>query len=71
MSADQIADLAASVHRALEGLEAVTRERDFLRRVMIQAVLSNGGEIIVDPPLAPAAHAERRPLMIGQGVISL
>ena len=71
MNADQIDDLGADVSHALAQLADVMRERDFLRRVLRQAVLTHGGELRIDVTLADAATADRRALAFGGGCVTL
>ena len=55
MRAEQIQKLKKDVVVALEESERISERNDFLIRVVKQAVLSNGGEVIVTPELAEAA----------------
>ena len=70
MRTEQIQKLKKDVVAALEEAEQISARNDFLIRVVKQAVLSNGGEVIVTPELEEAAKEERRPLKFGGGKIT-
>ena len=67
MNAKQVIDLGKEVTRALAEAVAVAQERDMLRRVLKQAVLTHGGELRIDTALADAAKNDKRTLEIGGG----
>ena len=71
MRVEQIQKLKKDIVAALEEAEKISARNDFLIRVVKQAVMSNGGEVIVTPELAEAAKEEQRPLEFGGGKITL
>lgn len=71
MRVEQIQKLKKDVMDALEQAERISERNDFLIRVVKQAVMSNGGEVIVTSELAEAAKEDTRPLEFGGGKITL
>jgi len=63
----QIEDL----QKELGALRATVDAMAFYKRVLIQAVLTAGGRLKVDPSLSEAAKAETRKLWIAGGEVSL
>lgn len=71
MDAREIQQLAEDVKCALNGALAIKNNQEFMHRVMVQAVLTAGGELRVDPALADQAKTERRKLEFGAGGVRL
>lgn len=71
MNVDQVIDLGKEVSRALAEVAAVAQERDMLRRVLKQAVLTHGGELRIDTSLADEAKNDKRMLEIGGGGVRM
>lgn len=71
MNAEQINKLGKEVTRALAEAVAVAQERDMLRRVLRQAVLTHGGELKIDIALADAAKNDKRALEISGGGVRM
>lgn len=71
MKPEQISEIASMVKQALEEAANITVERDHLRRVLKQAVLSNGGKLMIDAKFAQQAFDDKRILFIGSGGVTL
>lgn len=71
MRSEDVRDLGQEVSKALETLEETARERDMLKRVLKQAVLTYHGKLLVDPVQAKKAESDMRQLMIGNGAVTL
>lgn len=71
MDPEYIKNLTDEVKTVLTVTESMARELQMLKRVLKQAVLTHGGELVVDVLLADAAENEKRQLFIGSGKITL
>jgi hypothetical protein len=71
MTTDEVKDLGTEVTLALRHLTEVMQERDLLRRVLKQAILTHGGDLRVDPELYEAATSDKRSMDMSAGGVRL
>ena len=71
METNEINTLMENVRAALQGAANAENTANFLHRVLVQAVLTHGGELPVDPSLADQAKADTRRLEFGGGGVRL
>lgn len=71
MSHNDIDELISDVSLALRQVQSLVIERDFLERVLKQAVLTHGGVLKVDPELYEAAKNDPRELNYGSASVTL
>ncbi len=66
-----IEDLKAELDLLISGAKADRRDAAFYKRILVQAVLTAGGTLPVDPTLSDAAKAFEGDLYFGNGIVSL
>lgn len=71
MDTQRINDLADELKEVLAGAGRIAEERDLLKRVLKQAVLTHGGKLLVGVEFAELAKNEKRQLFMGGGAVIL
>ena len=68
---NEINILMEDVRSAIQAAVSAENTADYLYRILVQAVLTHGGNLPVDPHLADQAKAEKRRLEFGDGGVRL
>lgn len=66
-----VREFAESLNSMLKDYESMQRNDKFMTRVLIQAILTNGGSLSVDPALAEEAENVNYQLEFGDGKITI